>query len=200
MKVNIKKSQVVHHRNPRRPRCNTPLILCNSEMEYVSNYKYLGCWINEFGKDDKTVEALTAAAGRSFSRIVDIFRKVGDLGHKSFNTLYESYVLPIANYAAAVWGFRDHPAPRVLQNRTHRFYLGVHRFASIAATSIEMDQPLIRTTRWLEMLRYHNRNMNLSDHRWPKIIYKYDVLKRKNTWVSEIEHICQLLHLPRPKD
>ncbi len=157
MKVNIKKTQVVHQRNPRHPRCNTPLTFCGSEMEYVSNYKYLGCWINEFDKDDKTVEALTATAGCSFGHIVDIFRKVGDLGHKSFNTLYVSYVLPLANYATAVWGFKDHPATWVLQNRIHRFYLGVHRFASVTATSIEMDQPLIRTTHWLEMLRFHNR-------------------------------------------
>ena len=77
--------------------------------------------MNEFSNDKKTVDALTAAAGRSFGRIVDIFRKVGDLGYRSYNTLYESYVLPVANYAAAVWGFRDHPAPRVLQNRLHRF-------------------------------------------------------------------------------
>ena len=73
MKVNIKKSQVVHHRNPRKPRCVNALTLCGSEMEYVENYKYLGCWVNEFGKDDKTVEALTAAAGRSFGRIIDIY-------------------------------------------------------------------------------------------------------------------------------
>ena len=86
MKVNIKKSQVIHHRNPQCQRCKEPLILYGSEMEYVEDYKYLGCWVNEFGKDTKTVEALTATAGCSFGRIVGIFRKIGDLGYRSFTT------------------------------------------------------------------------------------------------------------------
>ena len=116
------------------------------------------------------VTYITAAAGRSFGRIIDIFRKVGDLGYRSFNTLYEAYALLIANYAAAVWGFKDHSAPRVLQNCIHRFYLGVHRYACVAATGIEMDQPLIRTVRWLEMLRLHNCILKLPEDRWPRVI------------------------------
>ena len=60
---NIKKSQVVYHRNHQRPLCTFPLKLANKDIEYAANYKYLGCWINEFGKFDKTVEALTSATG-----------------------------------------------------------------------------------------------------------------------------------------
>ena len=81
MMVNIKKSQVVHHRNPQRPRCASPLYLCGSEMEFVSNYKYLGCYVNEFSNDKKTVDALVAAAEWSFSRIVDILLEILDRDH-----------------------------------------------------------------------------------------------------------------------
>ena len=52
---------------------------------------------------------------------------------------FEFYVLSIANYAAVVWDFKDHPVPRILQNRIHRLYLKVNRFASVAATNMEMD-------------------------------------------------------------
>ncbi len=102
MKVKIKKSQVVHHRNPQRKRHPIPLILRGAKMEYVTDYKYLGCWVNEFGSDAKTVDALSAGVGRSFGRIINIFRKLGDMGIKTYSTLYESYVLPVANYALAV--------------------------------------------------------------------------------------------------
>ena len=106
MKVNVKKSQFMHHRNHQRPRCKKPLHLCNAELEYVENYKYLGCWVNEFGRDNKTVDGLTAAAGRSFGRIIDNFRKIGDLGHRSFSSLYEASALPIDNYTIfALWSF-----------------------------------------------------------------------------------------------
>ena len=31
-----------------------PAWVFNSEpMEYIENYKYLGCWVNEFGKNQK---------------------------------------------------------------------------------------------------------------------------------------------------
>ena len=73
-------------------------------MEYITDYKYLGCWVNEFGSDAKTVGALSAGAGRSFGRIIDILRKLGDMGIKTYSTLYESYVLPVANY-----GITRHP-------------------------------------------------------------------------------------------
>ncbi len=57
------------------------------EMDYVSDYKYLGCWVNEHGSTDKTVDALTAAASRSFGRIVGLFKQLGHMGYQSFRKL-----------------------------------------------------------------------------------------------------------------
>ena len=71
---NIAKSLTVHHQNPQRPRCSQPLVLSGETMKYVDDYKYLGCWINEFGLNEKTVKALTTAAS-SYGRIVNIFKK-----------------------------------------------------------------------------------------------------------------------------
>ncbi len=88
---NIKKSQVVHHRIPQRKRCTLPLMLDNKVMDYVENYKYLGCWINEHGNNTKTVEALTSAAGRSYGRIVGLIKQIGNMGYHTFCMLYETY-------------------------------------------------------------------------------------------------------------
>ena len=108
MQVNLAKSQTIHHRNPQIPRCGEPLMLNGETMEYMENYKYLGCWINEHGNNDKTVESLTAAAGRSYGRMINLFRKLGDMGCNAYCTLYNSYITPIVNYGAAVWGFSDY--------------------------------------------------------------------------------------------
>ena len=107
-------------------------------MEHVTDYKYLGCWVNKFSNDTKTVGALSAATGQSFGRIIDIFRKMGDLGIKTYLTLYNSYVLPVSNYTSTVWGFKDHSAPTVLQNKINRFYLGVHKYSPVCVTNLEM--------------------------------------------------------------
>ena len=58
-----------------------PLILREKEMEYDEKYKYLGCWVNEVGKDKKTADALTAVVGRSYERIVGLFKQLGDMGY-----------------------------------------------------------------------------------------------------------------------
>ncbi len=198
MKANIKKSQVIHHRNHQRRRCIYPVRLMNQDMEYVADYKYLGCWINEFGNNNCTVEALTSATSRSYGRIIGIFRQLGDMGYGSFMTLYNTYILPIANYAAAVWGFRDYPAPRVLQNKISHFYLGVHWYAPVPATSIEMDILNIQFTLWLEMVRYHNRLVNQKEHHLPRIIYEWERELKVKSWSYDLSQIVKILHLPAP--
>ena len=70
------------------------------------------------------------------------------MGFKSYQTLYESYVTSIMNYAAGVWGFEEFTEPQVLQNCIPRFYLGVSKFTPNAATKIEMDWLDPRYQRW----------------------------------------------------
>ncbi len=78
MNANIKKSQVVHHRNHQRPLCSKKLVLMNQDMEYVSDYKYVGCWVNEYS--NKTFEALTSAASQFYGRIVGLFKQLVGYG------------------------------------------------------------------------------------------------------------------------
>ena len=103
--------------------------------------------------------------------------------------------MPIMNYSSGVWGYDNYTKPQVLQNRISRFYLGVNRFAPVAATKIEMDWLDCRDARWLEMLRLFNRINVMPDDRLPKIIYKWDRSLDLNTWWSEIQHIASYLGL-----
>ena len=120
------------------------------------------------------------------------------MGYNSFCTLYDSYVIPVANYAAGVWGYDDHQAPRVLQNKINRYYLGVHRFAAVSATALEMNITNIRYARWVDMLRLHDRIMSLPEYRIPKVVYRDNVKKKEVGWVCDIRQICTQLHLPQP--
>ena len=52
---------------------------------------------------------------------------------------YITHILPVANYAPAVWGYKTFKAPWVLQNRIQRFFLGVYQLAPLPATMTEMD-------------------------------------------------------------
>ena len=102
MKANIKKSQVVQNRNKQRPRNTMPLQPLWQPMNYEENDNYLGCWVNEYGNESQKVESLTGSAGRSFSRMVGLFKQLGDLGYVTHCKLYESYVLLVTCYVTAV--------------------------------------------------------------------------------------------------
>ena len=134
MQVNGKKTQVLHARNPQRPRSTFEFRCGEAASYYTETYKYLRYVLHEHLSETKNVKVLTAAASRSFGRKHSIFKSIGNIGIKTYETLYESYADPIINYASGVWEFHHYNAPRVLQNRIMRFHLGVHKFAPVAAT------------------------------------------------------------------
>ena len=139
MEINSKKTKILHVRNYQRPRSINQFSCGESFFNYTDMYRYLGYMIHEHLCQTKNVETMTACASRSFGRIHGFFKKMGNMGIKSYETLYDSYVDPIINYASGVWGFDYFNPPQVLQNRIMRFFLGIHKFAPNAATKIEMD-------------------------------------------------------------
>lgn len=191
MKINSTKTQILHVRNHQRPRSSFVFSCGDAKLLYTETYKYLGYTIHEFLINEENVAVLTSSASRSAGRIINMFRKLKNMGIKTYESLYKSYVLPIMNYGSGVWGFAGYTKPQTLQNRLSRFYLGVHRFAPVSATKIEMNWLDPREGRWIEMLRYYNKIMQMNDDRLPKIIYKWDKSLNMETWAYEIEHIIK---------
>ncbi len=170
-------------------RSTHPLYCCDQRLEYTNNYKYLGYIINECLSEDKCVEALTSAVSRSFGRIVNMFKSLKNMGIKTYETLFGSYVQPIMNYAAGVWGFGEQTQAQVLQNRVQHYYLGVNCFSPVAATSLEFDWLDAKMQRWVELVRYLNRVKSMSDDRWPVKVLRWDSSLKATGWATEVEHI-----------
>ncbi len=63
-----------------------------------------------------------------------------------------------------------------------------------------MSYPNILLTRWLEMLRYHNRIVILDDGRLPKAIYTWEASLGSEGWIGDVKKIAQALHLPPPSE
>ncbi len=135
------------------------------------------------------MEALTSAAARSYGRIVRLFKKLKNLGFKTYETLYQTYVIPVLNYAAEVWGYPDYNSPQVLQNRVSRFFLGVHKFTPVPATQIEMDWLDVRYLRWIDMVRYRNKLVKMSEDRLPAIINRWDKSLNTQAWHSQVSQV-----------
>ena len=139
MAINPKKSQVLHVRNYQKERCKTVLKCCGSDLSYVDHYKYLGFIVHEHLSPKKMVRTLTASATRSFGRIVNVFKSLKNMSIGTYETLYNSYVKSIMNYASACWGYAEQSESQVLVNRIQRFYLGVNIFTPNAVVHIEFD-------------------------------------------------------------
>ena len=195
MQINVNKTQILHVRNHQRPRSEFQFHIGDSILDYTDSYKYLGYTIHEHLIETQNMEKLTKAASRSFGRVHSIFKNVGNLGIKTYETLFDSYVDPIMNYASGVWGYGDFASPQVLQNRIMRFYLGIHKFAPLASTKIEMDWIDSRQRRWLSMLRLFNRINSMDSSRIPRIVFDWDSRLGLNTWCSEIKQISNNLKL-----
>ena len=118
----------------RGPNCNGNCKCSVSKCLY-----YLKYVLHEHLSETKNVEILITAASSSFGRIHSIFRPLANMGIKTYETLYQSYVDPIMNYVFGVWGFRHYDAPRCLQNRILRFFWGVNKFAPAVATKLEKN-------------------------------------------------------------
>ena len=195
MEINSKKTQILHVGNYQRPRSINQFSRGESLLNYTDTYRYLRYMIHEHWCETKNVETMTACASRSFGRIQGIFKKMGNMGIKSYETLYESYVDPIINYAAGVWGFDYFNPPQVLQNRIMQFVLGSHKFAPNAATKIEMDWLGCREKRWLNMIRLYNRINVMPLSRLPKVVFDWDVNSGASSWSSEVPQIIHKLNL-----
>ncbi len=92
-------------------------------------------------------------------------------------------------------GFGDFNCPQVLQNRIIRYYMGVHKFAPVPALHIEMDWLNMRSTRWLEMVRYPNRIASMNQDRLPRIIYDWDRSLKTDSWASSVDFILQYVNM-----
>ncbi len=94
-----------------------------------------------------------------------MFKQLKNMDINSYTTLYESYVLSILNYGAAVCGFNEQSGPQVLSIHIKRYFLGVNSFTPVASTSLEFDWLDIKFLRRLEMARLANRIKKMPDSR-----------------------------------
>ena len=94
--------------------------------------------------------------------------------YNTFTKLYSSYICPILDYSAGVWGYKQFYAPDVVQNRSLRYFLGVHRFASNSAINGDMGWLSCRNRRKIAMINLWNRLVKIPTNRFIHLIFKWD--------------------------
>ena len=146
MKINQEKTQIVHFRRAKIPCTEFQFSIGKDSLTVSSKYKYLGCVLNETLDFTITADTLSDSAGRALGAVINKCLKKNNLSFKTFTKLYDCCVIPIMDYCAGVWGYTSYNKPQLIQNRVIRSFLGVHRFASVAAISGDTGwtSPIIR--------------------------------------------------------
>ncbi len=116
---------------------------------------------------------------------------MSDLGFKTFEKLFCSGIVPILGYCSEIWGFKNFQSSDSIQERAIRFYVGVHRFTAIPALRGEVGWSKTRSDRWLNMISYWNRLINMSASRLRHKMFEWDykLLGGNANWSSEIRAI-----------
>ena len=208
MAINADKTQVVHFRRQSKIRSDYLFTLGINNLSTVSYYKYLGVIFDENLSFESNASLLADSASRALGGIRTKLKRIKECGYKTFNTLFNSMVLSIADYSAGIWGTRSFSKTEQVQYKAARYFLGVHRFASTEALLGDMGWPTARSRHKLLLLKYWNRLCNLDDSRITKKIFNWDrrFCNNRGTWSYCVKHLfseidCEdLFHSVAPCD
>ena len=104
--VNIMKTKIVVFRRGGRLAQNDRWFFEGREIEVVSVFKYLGCYISSGGSFAKCIQELTYSARRSLFALKKYFVRNPEILPCLKIQLFNTIVAPILNYGSEVWGLR----------------------------------------------------------------------------------------------
>ena len=195
LSVNKDKTKVVHFRNRRKKQTDFKFMFDGSEIEKVSQYKYLGVLMDEYLNFEVLANVLAGAGGRALGAVLTKFRSFGNIGFNSFSKLYDSSVAPVLEYGSEVWGYAENVKCERIQQRACRYYIGVHPKTPILALTGDMGWVPAQIKRHRNMIRYWNRMVEMNDARLTKQMFLYDVHRCNNNWSSEVKSIFNSIDL-----
>ena len=191
MAINTDKTQIVHFRTTRSARTHYPFNFGGASLSIVAHYKYLGVLFDEHLNFDLNATTLSKSALRALGGIKNKLRNLKECGYKSFNTLFSSGVISIADYSAGIWGTKTFPQIEQVQYHAARYYLGVHRFAATEGLLGDMGWSSAKFRHSVLTLKFWNRLCKLDTSRITRKVFDWDRLysNKKGTWSYHVRHL-----------
>ena len=96
--------------------------------------------------------------------LVELIAKCKTISGVPYNvfTMYDSFVWPVINYSAPIWGFRSYSCIDAVHNRAMRFFLGVGKYTPNDAVSGEMVWKPTSVRQWKSVFLYWSKNSRLN--------------------------------------
>ena len=140
---------------------------------------------------------LSDSASRALGAIIGKFKSLKNVGFKTFTKLYDQLVTPTVDYASDVLGFGSFNSIDNLQNRTLRYFLGVHRYAPILGLQGDSEWVPPRVRRTLCMIRLWNKLVKINDNSLTKFVFLWDLDQSVSfrNWSYEVKQILEVINM-----
>lgn len=196
MAINADKSQIVHFRHHSKTKSDQTFTLGNNNLQTVSYYKYLGVIFDEHLSFEINSSILADSASRALGSIRTKLKRMKEIGYNTFDTLFRSTVLSIADYSAGIWGTKSFNKTEQVQYKAARYFLGVHRFAPTEALLGDMGWPTSKSRHKILILKHWNRLCHLDESRVTKKVFEWDrdFCNKRGTWSYCVKHIFRDLN------
>ena len=129
IKVNHDKTQIIHCRQRKVKQSEYVFKLGEHVLNKVSNYRYLGCTLNEHCDFLVTGNSLAEGASRALGKLLAKFYQNRGLGYDTYTKLYKACVTSIMDYCSGVWGYTQSKELDNIHFRAARCFLGVNKYA-----------------------------------------------------------------------
>lgn len=193
--VNVKKSQIMHFRKKQDKETDFDFKFNGHSMDKVGQYKYLGLMFDCFLDFKTTAKCVAKSANRALGLLIAKVKSLGGVSYKCYTKLYESMVMSIIRYGAAVWGHREYSEINAVHNRMCRYFLGVNKYSPNVAIQGDMGTRVPWQHQWLEIARQWCRICDMSDDRLNKQVYTWSLGVRGKNWfrrLNSILHECNM--------
>ena len=191
MAINTDKTQIVHFRKQNSSQTTFSFKFGSHPLSIVSHYKYLGVIFDEHLSFDYNASVLSTSALRALGGIKNKLKNLKECGYKSFNTLFSSGVISIADYSAGIWGTKIFKQTEQVQYHAARYFMGVHRFAPIEGLMGDMGWSSAKSRHDILALKFWNRLCELNVSRLTRKVFDWDRLyaNKRGTWSYHMRHL-----------
>ncbi len=176
------KTKIVHYRPPSFPQSDVIFTCGDFNVAIVSQYKYLGLWLDEHLTLDTAVTELAKSASRALGVLITTCFALGGMDHKMFTSLYQTLLQPILNYGAGLWGTKRQRYIRNVQNNACKFYLGVNGNTSHVAARGDMSWLSSLIQQQVQVCRLWIHLQNHPDDRTCKIVHTWSKHRTGRSW------------------
>ena len=136
--INTDKSEVIHFRKGCVNRSNVSFRVGENHLKTVSQYKYLGLYLDEHLNFKVIADHVAKSANRALSLIIAKAKACGGVPFNCFKKLYESAVVPVVHYGSVVWGMSQFSSINNVHHKACSYFLGVRKTTPNAATQGDM--------------------------------------------------------------